>query len=47
MTVDPYNFRHEHLIGQEGMYADMWKRQLENHDAAAPISLENSLKSDS
>lgn len=39
-------FRHEHLIGQEGMYAEMWKRQLENRDAPPP-SLENSLRTDS
>ncbi|KAI4454528.1 atp-binding cassette sub-family b [Holotrichia oblita] len=38
--------RHEHLIGQEGMYADMWKKQLENRDAPSQ-SLENSLKTDS
>lgn len=36
--------RHEQLIGQEGMYADMWKKQLENRDAAQ--SLENSIRSD-
>lgn len=40
--------RHEHLIGQEGMYAEMWKRQLENRDATSvPTSLETSMKSDS
>lgn len=26
---------HEHLIGQEGTYAEMWKQQLENHESNA------------
>ncbi|CAH0548530.1 unnamed protein product [Brassicogethes aeneus] len=38
--------RHEHLIGQEGVYANMWKQQLEAKEEKP--SIENSLeKSDS
>lgn len=33
--------RHEHLIGQEGVYASMWKQQLESKDGS---SKENSLE---
>ncbi|XP_074036436.1 ABC transporter ATP-binding protein/permease Hmt-1 isoform X1 [Leptinotarsa decemlineata] len=33
--------RHEHLIGQEGVYANMWRQQLENKDNS---SIENSLE---
>lgn len=38
-----YSFvaRHEHLIGQEGVYSSMWKQQLESKEDA---SLENSLE---
>ncbi|XP_071057078.1 ATP-binding cassette sub-family B member 6 isoform X2 [Onthophagus taurus] len=37
--------RHEHLIGQEGIYADMWQKQLENRDGES--SLEQSQRSES
>ncbi|KAL1502511.1 hypothetical protein ABEB36_007645 [Hypothenemus hampei] len=33
--------RHEHLIEREGVYANMWKQQLENKDSS---SIENSLE---
>ncbi|XP_066149342.1 ATP-binding cassette sub-family B member 6 isoform X2 [Euwallacea fornicatus] len=32
--------RHEHLIGQEGVYANMWKQQLESKDGSVENSLE-------
>ncbi|ENN74715.1 hypothetical protein YQE_08706, partial [Dendroctonus ponderosae] len=36
--------KHEHLIGQEGVYANMWKQQLENRDnSSAEGSLEQSV----
>ncbi|KAI2474120.1 ATP binding cassette (ABC) transporter subfamily B member [Diabrotica virgifera virgifera] len=34
--------KHDHLIGQEGIYANMWRQQLENKDKE---SLENSSES--
>uniref|UniRef100_A0A0U9HU18 ATP-binding cassette sub-family B member 6 n=1 Tax=Chrysomela populi TaxID=154003 RepID=A0A0U9HU18_CHRPP len=37
--------RHEHLIGHEGVYANMWRQQLENK--SAPSSAENSLEKSS
>ncbi|CAG9818734.1 unnamed protein product [Phaedon cochleariae] len=37
--------RHEHLIGHEGVYANMWRQQLESKDA--PSSAENSLEKSS
>lgn len=33
-------FRHEHLIGQEGTYAQMWRQQLESKNSS---SVESSL----
>ncbi|XP_076254265.1 ATP-binding cassette sub-family B member 6-like [Rhynchophorus ferrugineus] len=39
--------KHEHLIGQEGIYAKMWKQQLENNKdtSSAETSLEQSTAS--
>nr|XP_008194673.1 PREDICTED: ATP-binding cassette sub-family B member 6, mitochondrial isoform X2 [Tribolium castaneum] len=34
--------KHEHLIGQEGVYASMWKQQLESKENSAETSLERS-----
>lgn len=28
-------FRHEHLIGQEGIYAQMWRQQLESKNSSS------------
>lgn len=35
-------YSHENLIGQEGVYANMWKQQQENKDGSS--SAENSLE---
>ncbi|CAG9770126.1 unnamed protein product [Ceutorhynchus assimilis] len=37
--------RHEHLIGREGVYANMWKQQLDSKEASIENSLEQSTAS--